>query len=148
MKFTLKNLIKKHNNKISIHSWTFEKVNMLSEPNYSMKKTKEGPQLNADYVNHFFPFLWQHIPKFMRWMKHISFMYYGFRLLLKVQYSGDQLYECQSLQGCKTLQSSSSFDNVNLNGGLQEVWILLAMVLAYRISAYICLHKRISQSNI
>ncbi|XP_038905801.1 ABC transporter G family member 26 [Benincasa hispida] len=90
----------------------------------------------------------QHIPKFMRWMKYVSFMYYGFRLLLKVQYSGDQLYECQTTQGCRTLQSSSSFDTVNLNGGLQEVWILLAMVLTYRICAYFCLHKRISQSNI
>ncbi|XP_022932350.1 ABC transporter G family member 26 isoform X1 [Cucurbita moschata] len=90
----------------------------------------------------------QHIPKFMRWMKYLSFMYYGFRLLLKVQYSGDQLYECQSTQGCKTLQSSASFDTVSLNGGLQEVWILLVMILAYRLCAYFCLYKRISQSNI
>ncbi|KAM7279657.1 hypothetical protein ACFE04_006791 [Oxalis oulophora] len=74
----------------------------------------------------------QHIPKFMQWLKYLSFMYYGFRLLLKVQYSGDELYECQSPGGCRSLQSSPSFDSfdtVNLNGGLQEVWVMLAMAI-------------------
>ncbi|GAB2284796.1 ABC transporter G member 26 [Dionaea muscipula] len=85
----------------------------------------------------------QHIPKFMKWLKYISFMYYGFRLLLKVQYSGDELYECESAGGCRSLQSSPSFDTVNLNGGLKEVWILLAMALVYRLCAYVCLRKRI-----
>ncbi|GMJ01466.1 ATP-binding cassette G26 [Hibiscus trionum] len=90
----------------------------------------------------------QHIPKFMRWMKYLSFMYYGFRLLVKVQYSGDQLYECQSQGGCRALQTSPSFDTVNLDGGLQEVWILLAMALGYRLCAYVCLRKRISSCHI
>ncbi|PNX93035.1 ABC transporter G family member 26-like protein [Trifolium pratense] len=74
----------------------------------------------------------QHIPKFMQWMKYMSFMYYGFRLLLKVQYSGDQLYECESEGGCRPLQTSPSFDTVNLKGGLSEVWVLLAMALCFR----------------
>ncbi|KAJ0045932.1 hypothetical protein Pint_03769 [Pistacia integerrima] len=86
----------------------------------------------------------QHIPKFMQWLKYSSFMYYGFRLLLKVQYSGDQLYECESKGGCRTLQSSPSFNTVNLKGGLQEVWVLLAMALGYRICTYFCLRKRIN----
>lgn len=90
----------------------------------------------------------QHIPKFMRWLKYVSFMYYGFRLLLKVQYSGDQLYECESKGGCRTLQSSPSFDTVNLNGGLQEVWILLAMAVGYRLCAYLCLRRRISSCHL
>ncbi|KAK9269778.1 hypothetical protein L1049_001556 [Liquidambar formosana] len=86
----------------------------------------------------------QHIPQFMQWLKYVSFMYYGFRLLLKVQYSGEQLYECESKGGCRTLQSSPSFDTVNLNGGLKEVWVLLAMALGYRLCAYICLRRRIN----
>ncbi|CAL0309738.1 unnamed protein product [Lupinus luteus] len=89
----------------------------------------------------------QHIPKFMRWLKYMSFMYYGFRLLLKVQYSGDELYDCESNGGCKTLQSSPSFDTVNLKGGLKEVWILLAMAITYRFLAYWCLHRRIDTTN-
>ncbi|KAL2483688.1 ABC transporter G family member 26 [Forsythia ovata] len=90
----------------------------------------------------------QHIPKFMQWLKYVSFTYYGFRLLLKVQYSGDDLYECESHDGCRSLQSSPSFDTVSLNGGLQEVWVLLAMALAYRFLAYICLRRKISIYNI
>lgn len=90
----------------------------------------------------------QHIPKFMRWLKYVSFMYYGFRLLLKVQYSGDQLYDCKSSGGCRTLQSSPSFDTVNLDGGLQEVWILLGMALVYRLFAYICLRSKVELYHI
>ncbi|XP_058210112.1 ABC transporter G family member 26 [Rhododendron vialii] len=90
----------------------------------------------------------QHIPKFMRWMKYVSFMYYGFRLLLKVQYSGDELYDCESKGGCRSLQSSPSFDTVNLSGGLEEVWVLLAMALGYRLCAYICLRRRINACNL
>ncbi|TKY47059.1 ABC transporter G family member 26 [Spatholobus suberectus] len=89
----------------------------------------------------------QHIPKFMRWLKYLSFMYYGFRLLLKVQYSGDQLYDCESKGGCRTLQSSPTFDVVNLKGGLKEVWILLAMALIFRLLAYLCLRRRIDNCN-
>ncbi|KAL5737301.1 hypothetical protein ACOSP7_030062 [Xanthoceras sorbifolium] len=90
----------------------------------------------------------QHIPKFMQWLKYSSFMYYGFRLLLKVQYSGDQLYECESKGGCRTLQSSPSFDMVNLSGGLQEVWVLLAMAFGYRLCAYFCLRDRINKCHL
>ncbi|KAF5730453.1 ABC-2 type transporter family protein [Tripterygium wilfordii] len=86
----------------------------------------------------------QHIPKFMQWLKYLSFMYYGFRLLLKVQYSGEEYYECESHGGCRTLQSSPSFDTVNLKGGLQEVWVLLAMALGFRLCAYFALKRRIN----
>ncbi|XP_042496053.1 ABC transporter G family member 26 [Macadamia integrifolia] len=90
----------------------------------------------------------QHIPVFIKWLKYLSFMYYGFRLLLKVQYSGDQLYECGRQGGCRSLQSSPSFDTINLSGDLKEVWILLAMALAYRFCAYVCLRRRISICNV
>ncbi|KAJ6966076.1 hypothetical protein NC652_003839 [Populus alba x Populus x berolinensis] len=69
---------------------------------------------------------------------------YYVQLLLKVQYDGDELYECESEGGCRPLQSSPSFDMVNLKGGLQEVWVLLAMALGYRLIAYFCLRRRIN----
>ncbi|KAF9601071.1 hypothetical protein IFM89_025537 [Coptis chinensis] len=90
----------------------------------------------------------QHIPDFMQWLKYVSFMYYGFRLLLKVQYSGDELYDCESKSGCRSLQNSPSFDTVNLNGGSKEVWILLAMAIAYRFCAYLSLRRRINVCNL
>ncbi|XP_052736334.1 ABC transporter G family member 26 [Vigna angularis] len=89
----------------------------------------------------------QHVPKVMQWLKYLSFVYYGFRLLLKVQYSGEQLYECESERGCRTLQSSPSFDTVNLNGGLTEAWIMVAMALCFRVLAYFCLRRRIEVRN-
>ncbi|CAD6336343.1 unnamed protein product [Miscanthus lutarioriparius] len=86
----------------------------------------------------------QHIPKFIRWLKYVSFMHYGFNLLLKAQYHGHLTYNCASRGGCQRLQSSPSFGTVDLDGGMREVWILLAMALAYRILAYFFLLKRIS----
>ncbi|KAG9154558.1 hypothetical protein Leryth_014992 [Lithospermum erythrorhizon] len=90
----------------------------------------------------------QHIPKNMQWLKYISFMYHGFRLLLKVQYAGDELFECQSKYGCRPLQTSPSFDTVDLDGGLTEVWIMLAMALAYRLCAYMFLLRKINASSL
>ncbi|KAL0915491.1 hypothetical protein M5K25_015913 [Dendrobium thyrsiflorum] len=90
----------------------------------------------------------QHLPRFMRWMKHISFMHHGFRLLLKVQYSGNLLYDCQSKGGCRSLQSSPSFDTINLYSQWNEIWILAAMTLIYRLLAYFCLRWRINASSI
>uniref|UniRef100_A0A0E0E3R7 ABC transporter domain-containing protein n=1 Tax=Oryza meridionalis TaxID=40149 RepID=A0A0E0E3R7_9ORYZ len=86
----------------------------------------------------------QHIPKFIRWLKYVSFMHYGFNLLLKAQYHGHLTYNCGSRGGCQRLQSSPSFGTVDLDGGMREVWILLAMAVAYRLLAYLCLRKRIS----
>jgi len=74
-------------------------------------------------------------------MKYTFFMFYGFRHLMKVLYSGDELYECESRGGCRSLQSSPSFDTVNLSGGLEEVRVLLATSLGYRLCAYICLEE-------
>lgn len=103
---------------------------------------------NSMQIKSYSMFSMQHIPKFMQWLKYLSFLYYGFRLLLKVQYNGDQLYECESQGGCRNLQSSPSFDTVNLSGGLQEVWVLLGMALAYRLCAYFCLRKRINKCHL
>lgn len=89
----------------------------------------------------------QHLPKFMRWMKHVSFMHYGFRLLLKVQYSGNLLYDCQSKGGCRSLQTSPSFDTINLCSRWNEVWILIAMALAYKLLAYLSLSRRINVTS-
>ncbi|CAL9779302.1 unnamed protein product [Musa acuminata subsp. burmannicoides] len=88
----------------------------------------------------------QHIPKFMMWLKHISFIHYGFRLLLKAQYSQHLVYDCQSKGGCKHLQSSPTFDTIDLSSRLQEVWILLAMALSFRILAYFALQRRINMT--
>ncbi|CAL5053673.1 unnamed protein product [Urochloa decumbens] len=86
----------------------------------------------------------QHIPAFVAWLRYVSFMHYGFNLLLKAQYHGHLAFDCGGARGCRPLQSSPTFDTVDLDGGASEVWILLAMAAAYRVVAYFCLLKRIS----
>ncbi|CAN6220847.1 unnamed protein product [Urochloa humidicola] len=86
----------------------------------------------------------QHIPAFVAWLRYVSFMHYGFNLLLKAQYRGHLAFDCGGARGCRPLQSSPTFDTVDLDGGMGEVWVLLAMAVAYRVLAYFCLLKRIS----
>ncbi|KAH7861202.1 hypothetical protein Vadar_023003 [Vaccinium darrowii] len=81
------------------------------------------------------------IPKFIWWMKYTFFMYDGFKLLMKVQYSGDELYECESKGGCRSQQSSPSFDTVNLSGGLEEIQVLLATTLEQIGQSQICIQN-------
>lgn len=35
------------------------------------------------------------IPVWIAWAKYVSFLYYGYNLLLKVEYSGRTFYDCQ-----------------------------------------------------
>ncbi|KAH7421437.1 hypothetical protein KP509_13G057300 [Ceratopteris richardii] len=84
----------------------------------------------------------QHIPGFIKWLKYISFVYYGFRLLLKVQFSPSQTYECSETTGCKSLQLSPSFAGIiDLDGGAEEAWILITMAIGYRLLAYMFLRR-------
>ena len=85
----------------------------------------------------------QHIPGFMKWLKYISFVYYGFRLLLKMQYSPSQLYDCAERGGCVSIQESPSFQWISLNGGAREAWVLIVMAIGYRVLAYVFLRRRI-----
>eukprot|EP00253_Pinus_taeda_P001194 PITA_01194 len=83
----------------------------------------------------------QHMPVFIRWLKYVSFVFYGFRFAVKMQYSPHQIYDCTGPGGCKSLQSSPSFETMGLDGGMQEVWILILMAVVYRVAAYFYLNK-------
>lgn len=58
------------------------------------------------------------IPVWIAWLKFLSFVYYGYNLLLKVEYSGRTLYDCAGL----TLPNPASnpLCTVVPPGGLQE----------------------------
>ncbi|EFJ06040.1 hypothetical protein SELMODRAFT_136119, partial [Selaginella moellendorffii] len=83
----------------------------------------------------------QHMPVFMKWIKYVSFIFYGYRLLLKTQYSPEQKYDCKDARGCQRLGTSSAFYGVDLNGGVKEACILIAMAILYRVSAYMFLRR-------
>ncbi|CAI9088175.1 OLC1v1022431C1 [Oldenlandia corymbosa var. corymbosa] len=73
----------------------------------------------------------QHIPKFMRWLKYMSFMYHGFRLLMKAQYSGDEVEEMFSIYPVSNqicLINESNFIEV-LNNALFNIFSRVAIKL-------------------
>ncbi len=81
----------------------------------------------------------QHIPVWMKWLKYISFNYYVYKLLIKVQYSDGEVYDCGT--GCQSVGTSPAFHGIQLGGGGMEAWALLLMVAIYRILAYIALRR-------
>ncbi|XP_024388362.1 ABC transporter G family member 26 [Physcomitrium patens] len=79
------------------------------------------------------------MPPFMRWIKYLSFVYYGYRLLQKVQYTPDQTYSCAT--GCEPISTSPALHELKLNSGVQEAWVLVLMAIVYRLVSYFSLHR-------
>lgn len=79
------------------------------------------------------------MPPFMRWVKYLSFVYYSYRLLQKIQYSPDQNYSCST--GCESIATSPALRELKLNSGVQEAWVLVLMAIGYRLLSYISLHR-------
>jgi hypothetical protein len=80
----------------------------------------------------------QNIPKFISWLKYLSYQYYGFNLLMKIEYTPDMVYDC-SPHGCDTLGKSPVLHGLNLDGGSTEALSLFAMSIGYRFLAYLVL---------
>ncbi|GAB4857192.1 ABC transporter G member 22 [Ancistrocladus abbreviatus] len=72
----------------------------------------------------------QKVPVFILWLRYLSFNYYTYRLLLKVQYKHVPL----------------AMHGIAVDSGLMEVGVLVAMVFGYRLLAYIALRKMKLQS--
>lgn len=84
-------------------------------------------------------FFIQKVPAFMSWVRYMSFTYHTYRLLLKIQYgcAGSEaeagIYQSSS---CK-----SSFKGVRLDWDAREVGTMVAMIIGYRLLAYIFLRR-------
>jgi hypothetical protein len=68
----------------------------------------------------------QTVPPFISWLRYLSFNYHTYRLLLKVQY--DPVPEI--------LTTTKHMDN-----GATEVAALVAMIIGYRVLAYLSLRR-------
>jgi hypothetical protein len=81
------------------------------------------------------------IPVWIRWLKYLSFPYYTFRLLLKIQYDTDALYECpgETPSGLCLIQYAPALHGVPLGGGGIEAMALFIMLVGYRFFAYAAL---------
>ncbi|KAG6505904.1 ABC transporter G family member 22-like [Zingiber officinale] len=70
-------------------------------------------------------FFVKRVPDFIAWLRFLSFNYHSYRLLLKVQYD----------------HVPPSLDAPELDNGVKEVAVMIAMVFAYRFLAYVSLRR-------
>ncbi|CAN6675706.1 unnamed protein product [Malus baccata var. baccata] len=80
----------------------------------------------------------QHIPPFIAWLKYASFSHYCYKLLVGVQYSAHEVYECEMGMHCRVID----FPGIKCVG-LDNMWIdvaaLAVMLVGYRFLAYVAL---------
>ncbi|KAL0344862.1 UNVERIFIED_CONTAM: ABC transporter G family member 22 [Sesamum radiatum] len=67
----------------------------------------------------------KNVPVFISWLRYLSFNYHTYKLLLKVQYE----------------HISHSINGVRIDNGYKEVGALAAMVVGYRLLAYLSLRR-------
>ncbi|KAL0374755.1 UNVERIFIED_CONTAM: ABC transporter G family member 22 [Sesamum radiatum] len=65
------------------------------------------------------------VPMFISWLRYLSFNYHTYKLLLKVQYE----------------HITHSINGVSIDKGYKEVGVLAAMVVGYRLLAYLSLRR-------
>nr|GEY24634.1 ABC transporter G family member 21 [Tanacetum cinerariifolium] len=83
----------------------------------------------------------QKIPPFISWLKYISFSHYCYKLLLEVQYTKTEVYECGTGVRCKV----SDFPGIKYLGMGNLWWDVAAlgvMLIGYRLIAYAALRMR------
>lgn len=86
----------------------------------------------------------QQIPPFISWLKYISFSHYCFKLLVEVQYSKNEVYECGIGVQCRVVD----FPGIKYLGIGHLWWDVAAlgvMLVGYRLLAYVAL--RMSKSH-
>lgn len=82
----------------------------------------------------------QQIPPFIEWLKYLSYSYYCYKLLLGVQYSSDDIYECTKGKLCR-VGDFPAVKAVGLNNLWLDVFIMASMLVGYRLIAYVALHR-------
>lgn len=82
----------------------------------------------------------QQIPLFITWLKYMSFSHYCYKLLVVVQYSENEIYECAVGIHCRVVD----FPAIKFLGIGNVVWdvaALTVMLVGYRVLAYIGLRR-------
>lgn len=88
------------------------------------------------------------IPPFISWVKYLSFTYYAYLLVLKVQFSPEQTFQCAPPPAAPcSVQQAPAFRAIPLADAWVDALALLAQVVLYRVLAYWALRRmRIGQS--
>ncbi|XP_057963780.1 ABC transporter G family member 14 [Malania oleifera] len=80
----------------------------------------------------------QQIPPFIVWLKYLSYSYYCYKLLLGVQYSENDYYECSKGVMCRVVDFPG-VRSVGINHLWVDVGIMALMLVGYRLVAYLAL---------
>ncbi|XP_047320287.1 ABC transporter G family member 14-like [Impatiens glandulifera] len=82
----------------------------------------------------------QKIPPFIAWLKYLSYSYYCYKLLLGVQYGENDYYECSEGVYCR-VADFPAVKSVGLDGFWVDVVVMAAMLVGYRLIAYLALQR-------
>ncbi|KAL6199743.1 hypothetical protein ACLB2K_029526 [Fragaria x ananassa] len=85
-------------------------------------------------------FFVQQVPRFIAWMKYLSFVHYSCKLLLGSQYKTAETYPCDN-GGICVIADYPSIKMVGLDGQLISVIALVIMLVGYRLIAYVALMR-------
>ncbi|KAJ6429719.1 hypothetical protein OIU84_021174 [Salix udensis] len=80
----------------------------------------------------------QRIPPFIAWLKYISFSHYCYKLLVGVQYSENEVYNCGLKMDCRVMDFPA-IKSLGLDNKWRDVAALATMLVGYRILAYVAL---------
>ncbi|MBA0773012.1 hypothetical protein Gotri_008317 [Gossypium trilobum] len=79
-----------------------------------------------------------HMPAFIAWLKYISFSHYCYKLLVGVQYSVNEVYECEIGRRCKVMDFPAiKYLGLDNNNRWWDVAALAIMLAGYRLLAYV-----------
>lgn len=80
----------------------------------------------------------QQIPSFIAWLKYISFSHYCYKLLVGVQYSENEVYECGLGMHCK-VWDFPAIEYLGIDHWAWDVAALTLMLVGYRALSYAAL---------
>ncbi|KAJ7943231.1 ABC transporter family protein [Quillaja saponaria] len=80
----------------------------------------------------------QNMPSFIAWLKYISFSHYCYKLLVAVQYSANEVYQCGLGSHCRVVDFPA-INCLGLDNKWGDVAAMTVMLVAYRILAYLAL---------
>ncbi|KAL3501633.1 hypothetical protein ACH5RR_036082 [Cinchona calisaya] len=80
----------------------------------------------------------QHVPPFIAWLKYVSFSHYCYKLLVGVQYSKNELYECGVGVQCRVMDNPA-IKFLGIDNMVRDVAALAVMLVGYRLLAYVAL---------
>ncbi|XP_068634234.1 ABC transporter G family member 14-like [Aristolochia californica] len=84
----------------------------------------------------------QEIPPFIVWLKYLSYSFYCFKLLLGVQFTEHDYYDCSKGGGIKCrVVDFPAVRTVGLSHLWIDVGIMALMLVGYRLVAYLALHR-------